>query len=261
MNFTDLDVRRFNLRVHDVSVVNDSVNLAIDHISLEERSGLVIDALSTRNFKISGSGMRFERLALRTPDSRVGMNHLYFRTGTWKGYNDFLEKVDISSEIVDSRVSFRTIAFFAPTLRNWQTVFEHVNGTVEGPVAAMSGNLTRVDCRDTRVSVRFGMYGVPDIPRTRFTFDVASLETNEADVAFILGDIAGRTLQPTDAERLRRMGRISFTGRFDGVPRFCGIGAARHGSGKCQPEIELQVAAGPYCRIQRRGAYRRVRPG
>ena len=75
----------------------------------------------------------------------------------------------------------------------------------------MSGNLTRVDCRDTRVSVRFGMYGVPDIPRTRFTFDVASLETNEADVAFILGDIAGRTLQPTDAERLRRMGRISFT--------------------------------------------------
>ena len=25
--------------------------------------------------------------------------------------------------------SFRTIAFFAPTLRNWQTVFEHVNGT------------------------------------------------------------------------------------------------------------------------------------
>lgn len=164
VNFTDLDVRRFNLRVHDVSVVNDSVNLAIDHISLEERSGLVIDALSTRNFKISGSGMRFERLALRTPDSRVGMNHLYFRTGTWKGYNDFLEKVDISSEIVDSRVSFRTIAFFAPTLRNWQTVFEHVNGTVEGPVAAMSGNLTRVDCRDTRVSVRFGMYGVPDIP-------------------------------------------------------------------------------------------------
>ena len=219
VNFTDLDVRRFNLRVHDVSVVNDSVNLAIDHISLEERSGLVIDALSTRNFKISGSGMRFERLALRTPDSRVGMNHLYFRTGTWKGYNDFLEKVDISSEIVDSRVSFRTIAFFAPTLRNWQTVFEHVNGTVEGPVAAMSGNLTRVDCRDTRVSVRFGMYGVPDIPRTRFTFDVASLETNEADVAFILGDIAGRTLQPTDAERLRRMGRISFTGRFDGLFR------------------------------------------
>lgn len=219
VNFTDLDVRRFNLRVHDVSVVNDSVNLAIDHISLEERSGLVIDALSTRNFKISGSGMRFERLALRTPDSRVGMNHLYFRTGTWKGYNDFLEKVDISSEIVDSRVSFRTIAFFAPTLRNWQTVFEHVNGTVEGPVAAMSGNLTRVDCRDTRVSVRFGMYGVPDIPRTRFTFDVASLETNEADVAFILGDIAGRTLQPADAERLRRMGRISFTGRFDGLFR------------------------------------------
>ena len=172
--------------------------------------------------------MRFERLALRTPDSRVGMNHLYFRTGTWKGYNDFLEKVDISSEIVDSRVSFRTIAFFAPTLRNWQTVFEHVNGTVEGPVAATSGNLTRVDCRDTRVSVRFGMYGVPDIP-------LHALYVRRGFARNALR--GGRGLYPRRCCRADapacRCGAVAPDGPHlvygtfrRPVPRFCGIGAA-----------------------------------
>ncbi len=238
VNFTDLDVPRFNLRVHDVSVVNDSVNLAIDQISLEERSGLVIDALSARNFKISSSGMRFERFSLQTPDSHVNMNHLYFQTDTWKGYNDFLNGVNISSEIVDSRVSFRTIAFFAPTLRERETVLEHVSGTVEGTVSALSGNLTRVDCRDTHVSVRFGMYGVPDIPHTHFTFDVASFETNEEDLAFIFTDLAGRTLNPIDEKWLSRMGRISFTGRFDGLFRDF---AASGQLGMLQGTIDLKL--------------------
>ena len=219
VNFTDLDVRHFNLTVRGVSVVNDSVNLAIDNLSLREKSGLIIERLSTRNFRISGVGMYFDRLHLQTPESNVQMDHLSFSTGTWKGYKDFLERVKISSKIVDSRVSFQTIAFFAPTLRKWQTTFEHVYGTVEGPVAAMSGNLTRVESRDTRLSVRFSMTGIPDIPNTRFTFDVAGLHTTQQDISYFLQDITGRQLKPKLVELLRRMGYITFGGQFDGLFR------------------------------------------
>ena len=219
VNFTDLDVRHFNLTVRGVSVVNDSVNLAIDNLSLREKSGLIIERLSTRNFRISGVGMYFDRLHLQTPESNVQMDHLSFSTGTWKGYKDFLERVKISSKIVDSRVSFQTIAFFAPTLRKWQTTFEHVYGTVEGPVAAMSGNLTRVESRDTRLSVRFSMTGIPDIPNTRFTFDVAGLHTTQQDISYFLQDITGRQLKPKQVELLRRMGYITFGGQFDGLFR------------------------------------------
>ena len=219
VNFTDLDVRHFNLTVRGVSVVNDSVNLAIDNLSLREKSGLIIERLSTRNFRISGVGMYFDRLHLQTPESNVQMDHLSFSTGTWKGYKDFLERVKISSKIVDSRVSFQTIAFFAPTLRKWQTTFEHVYGTVEGTVAAMSGNLTRVESRDTRLSVRFSMTGIPDIPNTRFTFDVAGLHTTQQDISYFLQDITGRQLKPKQVELLRRMGYITFGGQFDGLFR------------------------------------------
>ena len=131
VNFTDLDVRNFKLLVRDVSVADDSVNLAIDSLTLRERCGLHIENLSTRHFRISGSGMHFDDFRLKTAESDVRMAYLYFDYDTWKGYNDFLNKVNIRSEFTASTVSFQTIAYFAQGLRNWQTVFRNASGQVE----------------------------------------------------------------------------------------------------------------------------------
>lgn len=218
VNFTDLDVEDFNLRVHHVAVIDDSIHLDIDSLRLREKSGLVINNLSTGHFAISGSMMHFDRLSLDTPDSRVEMNYFEMQYGPkWQALKDFVQQVELRGDIVDSKVSFRTIGYFAPSLKKWETVFEHVTGQVQGTVADMTGNLSRVKTRDTEISVAFGLHGIPDIPRTRFVFDVASLKTSEPDVAFLLKDITGRELDAGTTRMLSRLGPISFAGHFDGL--------------------------------------------
>ncbi len=51
--------------------------------------GCNIENLSTRHFRISGSGMHFDDFRLKTAESDVRMAYLYFDYDTWKGYNDF----------------------------------------------------------------------------------------------------------------------------------------------------------------------------
>ncbi len=218
VNFTDLDVQDFNLRVHHVSVINDSIHLDIDSLRLKEKSGLVIRNLSTGHFSISGSRMYFDRLSLDTPDSQVAMNYFEMEYGPrWQALKNFVEEVTLRGEIVDSRVSFRTIAYFAPSLKRWETVFEQVNGHVEGTVADMTGQLSRVKTRNTEIAVKFGLHGIPDIPHTRFVFDIASLETSEPDISFLLKDIARQELNAGTTRMLNRLGAISLQGHFDGL--------------------------------------------
>lgn len=218
VNFTDLDVRDFNLRVSDISVVNDSVTLSIDSLSLRERCGLRIENLTTPRFMISGTGMHFDWLRIRTPESDARLSYLYFDYDTWKSYGDFLHRVNIRSEFNRSLVSFRTIAYFAQGLRDWQSVFRDASGTVNGPVAAMKGSIGEVTVRDTKVGLRFAIDGLPDVKNTRFVFDVASLQTNAADIEYILQDIAGTSLGK-NLPMVERAGRIGFSGHFDGLFR------------------------------------------
>ncbi len=217
VNFTDLAVDHFYLKTRGLSIVGDSITLAIRQIALRDKSGFQIDDFSAQRFSISGSGMYFDGLEINLPDSHVDMKYLRFLTGTWKGYNDFLRRVKIESELTDSRVSFRSIAYFAPSLRSWQTVLDGVTATVSGPVADMEGRITRARTRDTEIGVRFAMRGIPDIPNTHFTFDVFMLRTSAADIHFIAEDITGHKLPKGIDRVLYQLGRIGFNGHFDGL--------------------------------------------
>ena len=129
VNFTDLEVADFNLRVHHVSVIDDSVHLDIDSLRLREKSGLVIRNLSTGHFSISGTRMHFDRLSLIRPIRRWEMPYFEMEYGPrWQALKNFIQEVNLKGEIVDSKVSFRTIAYFAPSLKRWETEFEEVSG-------------------------------------------------------------------------------------------------------------------------------------
>lgn len=245
VNFTDLAVDHFYLKTRGLSIVGDSVTLSIRQIALRDKSGFQIDDFSAQRFSISKSGMYFDGLEINLPDSHVDMKYLRFLTGTWKGYNDFLRRVKIESELTDSRVSFRSIAYFAPSLRSWQTVLDGVSATVSGPVADMQGRIARARTRDTEVGVRFAMRGIPDIPNTHFTFDVFMLHTSADDIRFIAKDITGRSFSPGFDRILYQLGRIGFSGRFDGLlSRFKADGQFRTVLGEAAVDLSFSPAAG-----------------
>ena len=245
VNFTDLDVRDFNLAVHDISVVNDSVTLSIDSLRLHERCGLDIRNLSTDRFRISGTGLHFDRLRLSTAESDATLPYLYFDYDTWKGYKDFLQRVTIRSEFTQSTVSFRTIAYFAQGLKHWTGVLHDASGRVEGPVAALSGEVFNATIRDTRVKLQFAITGLPDVKQTDFSFFVQNLETRSDDVSYIIEDITGKALDPRRKKMLDQAGNITFSGHFDGLfNNFTADGNLRTSIGNADVKLHINPLSG-----------------
>ncbi len=217
VNFDDVDVNGFNLRAHDIAIKGDSVTLSIDEISLREKSGFDVRALSSGTFAISGKGMYFNNLKIATPDSEMDMPYLYFRYDSWKDYKYFIDKVVLQAEATNSTVSYATIAMFAPTLRDWKMVYRNASLTVDGPVSALTGTVRHLECGKAVISgARFSINGIPDIPNTTFHFDVSRLASPGGDIAYILNDIT-RKQNPKASEMLRHIDRMTFSGRFDGL--------------------------------------------
>ena len=218
VNFTDIDVEHFNFKGNDIKIINDSVMVDIDNISLVEKSGLEISSLSTRHFMISGSGMRFQKLDLQTPQSHVDMNYLTFDYGSrWKGLKNFIQDVKLEAEIVNSTVAFPTIAYFAQSLREWKSVYTGFSGTYSGTVADMKVHIDDVMIKDTKLKGNVDITGLPDIKKTRFNADIVELSTNSADAEFIYNDITHKMLDTAVVNYMERMGNIIVSGQFNGL--------------------------------------------
>lgn len=241
VNFSDLDVMRINMDIHGIGVVNDSINAVMKQMSFIEKSGFNCRRLSSDRVVVAPSGMKLNNLTIIDPMSEIHMKQLWFEYPRWRAYREFTNEVVIHSRIEKSRVSFRTIGYFAPSLRNWQSVVT-ATGTVDGPVSDMRGELHDAAIRDTKIDVRFRIDGLPDITQTKFTFDIADLNTNAADASFIFNDITGKSLG--NATRyLDKMERIRLNGHFEGLlTDFTADGALQTTPGNVRFDVRMNPA-------------------
>lgn len=216
VNFSDLAVDDLNMSVDRISIIDDSISLRINNISLRDKSGLVINSLSSNEFIISSTSMLFNKLRILTPESQVDMPYLNMTYKQWGSYSEYISDVYMEGEIVDSKISFQTIAYFAPGLRRWKSTLENVTATVSGPVAAMRGSIKHARVQQTEIAVDFHMYGIPDIDKTKFMFDVKRLVTNGEDIAYIAEDITGKPFVGAD-KILGNLSDVSLIGYFNGM--------------------------------------------
>ena len=243
VNFTDIGVERFDFRGDNITVVNDSIHVDIDLISIKEKSGLEITSLSSDHFTISGSGMWFYDMRLKTPESDVSMNRFSLEYGrNWLGLQDFINDVRIGADIVNSTVAFPTIAYFAPSLQGWESVYRGFTGTVSGTVADLSGHIAAISIRNTSLSMDFAMNGIPDIDRTKFDFEIAEFSSGSDDIEFLYKDITRAELGPAAAGYVRKLGNVTFAGSFDGyLSDFAAAGIL----GVDQGSVDLDVSMEP----------------
>lgn len=226
VNFTDIDVEGFDLEARNISVNGDSIAMRIGLIAFRDKSGFQVNDFSAKNFSISPVGQFYEDLHIVTPDSEVNLEHLRLHTGEWSGYSDFINVVRMEGDLRDSRVSFRTIGYFAPSLKRWQSVLSRVDATVEGTVADMSGRIGHAEVKNTSITAGFAMKGLPDVDRTHFKFDIDHLSTDIDDVGYIIADITGKPLSESVTVKAERLGRMDLTADFDGT--FSDFDAAGH---------------------------------
>lgn len=217
----ELDYR--HMRVFDIQLKAECFALHDWHfygqyvsISAREQSGFELTQLSADRASVTPSGVELYDVLLETPDSRIG-DTLLFNYNAYRDWQDFVNEVEIQAHINEARVKLKDIMTFAPGLRQNSFFAGNENETlvIDGLIRGEVNNLgsrdldIRLTNNNTRAKGRVDTrdLAVPNGQAMNLRLDY--LITNVRTLRQLIPNFN----PPPNFDRL---GRINFTGRFDG---------------------------------------------
>ena len=206
-------------------------------LSTLERSGFEIKKLAA-SVKFTPALMEFKQLNLLTNKSKLG-NYYAMRYNDFNAdMGDFLHKVTLEGNFINSEINTDDLAYFAPELKNWKRQIK-VQGLVKGIVDNLSAKKMLLKSGATTVDGDIMIRGLPDIDNTFIDFSARNLQTNYTDLA---GIIPG--LKDVKQVMLPKLGNINYKGNFTGfINDFVAYGNINTSLGSVTGDINLKLPA------------------
>ena len=216
IDFARLDLRNIDLELTEVDVYAGDFTGKLKHLSLEEKSGFVLDRLSVQDLKVTPTELQLYDLILETEQSRLSDSLRFrFRDG-WGAWSDFNNGVRMDIEVEESEVAVRDILYFARKLRFNQFFRDNraqtirIGGQFRGPVNNLRGrNVTLALDGRTRVEGEFNTRNIAEPGSEYLNVKLDRLTTNMNTLRRLLPGF-------TPPENFDRLGTLAFRGRFDG---------------------------------------------
>lgn len=212
MDYAGLDISNINLEMNDIAIFNDSIISQIIHVDAQDKCGIALKHLEGRA-NVSSKGTFLENGVLQTDRSRVSLD-LGFNYDHWSAYLDFINEVDIQSEILNAQLNLDDIAFFAPEMQGMDDLIRF-NGQVKGTVRNLKvKNLDLNYAESTSFRGDVQLTGLPDFYESFMKLKIKALSTDVADIrSFKLPNGARITNIPKEIEKF---GKIRIKGRYTG---------------------------------------------
>ena len=216
IDWKNLDVTAHSLQARDITFNGDGVEGTVDNLSATERSGYDILAMSG---KVSvKKGMTLIRdLHLRDPWSDIRMTEYSMGYESVRSFSKYITDVRMTGLIHNSRVDFKSISYFAPSLARMNSVINLKTADVSGPVSDLW--VTGLDFSETYSGVSGKVSGnlsrLPKASAMRMDFDISGLGfTSEGLGRFIRGFAPAAMI---DLSRFAPGERLSFDGTTNGT--------------------------------------------
>lgn len=133
IDWEDLDLD-FDLEGHDLKMSGGEITGTADRIALKEKSGY--SAVLSGEAKAGNGVATLKDLHLRDQWSSINVPELTL-TGSIMDYSDFVDKVRLDGRLGRSTVSFKTLSYFAPFLKDNGIVADVTSGSISGPVSRL----------------------------------------------------------------------------------------------------------------------------
>ena len=214
IDFSDLDIT-------DLSGVFDNIKLdslciasTISNLTLKEKSGLHLQELSTAA-SYSDRKMEFKEFHLVTNNSEL-RDYLLFEYESIKDFQDFINKVHVTSRLTNSNIDSRDIEFFAPSMKNVIFQTDVIKATLAGTVADIQAKEVQFKTsNNTELVGNFTIKGLPYIERTVFDFDLDKLQTHPNDIESLV-PLLTNSKRFKLPEQVHRFNTVAFQGKFHG---------------------------------------------
>lgn len=191
INWEDLDLYT-DLEVHNLMMSDLIMSGIVDRMRISEKCGYEILDISGKAVvgrgKTTVTDLKFRDNWSDVQIPLFGMSYLNSRV-----FKYFLSEVSLEGVLAESRLSSRTLEYFAGTELGDDTVLDIRSGIVRGPVNNLTvEGLDFSDSRD-RASGRISVHisGLPDISRTDFDFDGKDITFTTKGLNSIIKDFSG----------------------------------------------------------------------
>jgi len=193
--------------VDTLTIIDDSLSFHINSLFTQERSGLVVLGMKA-DTRIHSKGLEFYNLLFTTPYS-ILKDQLVMTYSSYDDFEEFIDKVNIEGNLIDSKVSIKDIAYFYEDFWGKNHIFQ-VSGNSSGPVKRL--DITNLDVKYnkfTKLKGNIDFSGLPDMDNTLIDANIKQLETTMAEFTNLMGL---KAVSPSIAS----LGKISFKGSFIG---------------------------------------------
>jgi hypothetical protein len=230
-----IDFKDINLTGKNISWQKDTIS-GLLNMNTKERSGFQVNAMRA-NLKLYPEAMIFSNLDIRTPTSHLSNYYAMHFEDFNRDMSDFLTAVRLEGKFVNSTISSKDIAYFAPELNRFKTDIK-VNGTVTGTIDNLSAkHFTLQYGKNTYLDGDIKMKGLPDIEKTYIDFTSYDFRTTYSDALAIVPSLSTIT-EP----KLEQLEFVKFKGNYTGFIRdFVTAGTIETALGNVKTDIHMKI--------------------
>ncbi|MBB4077519.1 hypothetical protein GGR28_000120 [Lewinella aquimaris] len=245
VDFARLDTRNVDLELTDIDFQDSKFAGRLQHLSLEEQSGFVLNRLSVQDLRATPTELQLYDLVLTTPESSLS-DSLYFSfPGGWSSWTEFNDRVRMEMNLQSSRLAVRDLLYFARKLRFNPFFRDNRDRSIElgGSFVGRVNNLRAEDVMLALDDRNFleGSFSSRNLALPGSEALNLKLTRLNSSVATLRRLIPRMTL-PRNFDKL---GRLDFNGQFDGFfTDFAAKGDLRTDIGRAVLDMRMNIENG-----------------
>jgi hypothetical protein len=243
VDFARLGTSNIDLELTEVDFYKAIFTGKLKHLSLEEKSGFILDRLSVQDLRITPTLLQLYDLKLETAESTLSDSLRFRFPRGWSSWSEFNDRVSLDIRVKDSEVAVRDIMYFARNLRFNQFFRDNRRQKINigGQFSSRVNNLRGKDIKlaldnYTRLEGSFSSRNLTIKGSEALNLQLRQLTTNMNTL---------RRLIPAFAppENFDRLGRLDFNGSFDGFfTDFVFNGNLKTDIGQTTVDMKLETA-------------------
>ncbi|MFD2600585.1 translocation/assembly module TamB domain-containing protein [Flavobacterium suzhouense] len=187
IDYKHLDITDLNLEAEDLSYSTEAISGNIATFSVKEKSGLNVEELRT-GFSYGTKGAELNDLYLETPYTQIE-DHISVSYPSLDAITKDIGNLTVDADIKDSRIGFKDVLLFVPTLADTAPFKGNANGVlninsrVEGKISDIKiDNLEVSGIGATKIAASGRIIGLPDVQKAWFDMNVRAFTSTSKDI-------------------------------------------------------------------------------
>ncbi|MBE7177622.1 MAG: translocation/assembly module TamB domain-containing protein [Mucilaginibacter polytrichastri] len=187
IDYVHLALSALNVDIADLHYDPKTISGKVNQVAFKEKSGVQVNRFRTE-FLYGEKEAYMNNLLLETPGTRL-QKYVRLKYPSIASLSKDIGALEVNADLDGSKLSFRDVLYFVPTLATTPTfkgnpnTTLNINGKIEGKVSDLNiPSLQVTGIGATRINASAKMKGLPDVDKGYFDVTIREFTTNRGDI-------------------------------------------------------------------------------